>query len=58
MYRIRTFQITFALREEIFRMTKGGYTVTKYKLRGFIFKLKMENLKLGVVAQPVNLALG
>lgn len=57
-YRIKTFQITFALREEIFRMTKGGYTVTKYKLREFIFKLRMENLKLGVVAQPVNLALG
>lgn len=50
----KVFQITFALREGIFRMTKGRCNVTKYKLRGFIFKLPMENQKLGVVAHACN----
>lgn len=35
-------------------MPKGEYTVTKYKLREFIFKLGMENLKLGVAAHACN----
>lgn len=35
-------------------MPKGEYTVTKYNLRGFIFKLRMKSLQLGVVMNTCN----